>query len=101
MAFWNVKLSALLVRNARNGRHPSLHLCIRPALRNCITQFYSTDDGSQNVSNLPVQTDLLDKYRSLVTLGYIEYNEEQVRVVMKVRLRCSSRVKSRSNRNLC
>ncbi|PPR07706.1 hypothetical protein CVT26_003729 [Gymnopilus dilepis] len=85
MVFWNVKLSALLVRNARNGRHPSLHSCIRPALRNCRTQFYSTDDGSQNVSNLPVQTDLLDKYRSLVTLGYIEYNEEQVRVVMKLR----------------
>ncbi|KAF8904406.1 AFG1-like ATPase-domain-containing protein [Gymnopilus junonius] len=38
----------------------------------------------RNISNLP-ETDLLEKYISLVTLGDIEYDEEQVRVVMKLR----------------
>ncbi|EPQ56948.1 hypothetical protein GLOTRDRAFT_39171, partial [Gloeophyllum trabeum ATCC 11539] len=34
---------------------------------------------------LPQQVDLLDRYRGLVTLGKIKYDEEQVRVVMQLR----------------
>ncbi|KAH9485556.1 Lactation elevated protein 1-like protein B [Psilocybe cubensis] len=38
-----------------------------------------------HASNLPTQTDLLEKYRGLVTLGHIKYDEEQIRAVMKLR----------------
>jgi hypothetical protein len=33
---------------------------------------------------LPQHTDLLDRYRALVTAGEIQYDEEQIRVVMQV-----------------
>ncbi|KIJ68128.1 hypothetical protein HYDPIDRAFT_165832 [Hydnomerulius pinastri MD-312] len=36
-------------------------------------------------SNVPQQTDLLERYRGLVALGKIRYDEEQVRVVMRLR----------------
>lgn len=39
---------------------------------------------SRKFSTLPQTTDLLDRYRALVSLGKIQYDEEQVRVVMKV-----------------
>ncbi|KAG5638052.1 hypothetical protein H0H81_002086 [Sphagnurus paluster] len=36
-------------------------------------------------SGLPVQLDLLERYRALISLGKIQYDEEQVRVVMQLR----------------
>ncbi|KII92426.1 hypothetical protein PLICRDRAFT_50808 [Plicaturopsis crispa FD-325 SS-3] len=36
-------------------------------------------------SNVPQQVDLLERYRGLVLLGKIKYDEEQVRVVMQLR----------------
>jgi len=38
----------------------------------------------QYTTGLPQSTDLLQRYRGLVALGKIQYDEEQVRVVMKV-----------------
>lgn len=35
-------------------------------------------------TNLPVQVDLLERYRGLVALGRIKEDEEQIRVVMQV-----------------
>ncbi|KAG6917320.1 hypothetical protein DXG01_002978 [Tephrocybe rancida] len=40
--------------------------------------------GSRSV-NLPAQIDLLERYRGLVALGEIDYDKDQVRVVMKLR----------------
>lgn len=40
---------------------------------------------STSTSNLPQVLDLLERYRGLVALGQINYDEEQVRVVMQVR----------------
>lgn len=39
---------------------------------------------AQNASNLPASTDLLEVYRGLVAQGRLRWDEEQVRVVMKV-----------------
>ncbi|GLB37031.1 putative AFG1-like ATPase [Lyophyllum shimeji] len=44
-----------------------------------------TCSGSVAASGLPVQVDLLERYRAHVALGTIEYDEEQVRVVMQLR----------------
>ncbi|KAH9892646.1 hypothetical protein C8Q73DRAFT_67209 [Cubamyces lactineus] len=35
--------------------------------------------------NLPAQIDLLERYRGMVALGRIEEDEEQIRVIMKLR----------------
>ncbi|KAG0707092.1 AFG1-like ATPase-domain-containing protein [Suillus ampliporus] len=48
----------------------------------CHGEEFSTESGP---TNLPQQTDLLEKYRSQVALGKIRYDEEQVRVVMRLR----------------
>lgn len=48
-----------------------------------IERRYSHFDGTFS-SNLPQTVDLLERYRGLVTLGTIKYDEEQVRVVMQV-----------------
>ncbi|KAJ3500907.1 hypothetical protein NLJ89_g9580 [Agrocybe chaxingu] len=45
----------------------------------------SVQRRGDDTANLPIQVDLLEKYRSLVTLGRINYDEEQIRVVMKLR----------------
>ncbi|KAG1751352.1 AFG1-like ATPase-domain-containing protein [Suillus paluster] len=53
-----------------------------------IKNWYSTCSEAQTESgptNLPQQIDLLEKYRSQVALGKIRYDEEQVRVVMRLR----------------
>lgn len=39
-----------------------------------------------DVSGLPQQLDLLERYRGLVALGRVSYDEEQVRVIAQVRL---------------
>lgn len=36
-------------------------------------------------TNLPANVDLLERYRGLVTLGRIQEDEEQIRVIMQVR----------------
>lgn len=41
---------------------------------------------SKDSENLPQPVDLLERYRGLVALGEIDYDEEQVRVVMQVRI---------------
>ncbi|KAH9948963.1 AFG1-like ATPase-domain-containing protein [Amylocystis lapponica] len=41
--------------------------------------------NSEKVSHLPQQLDLLEKYRGLVALGRIKYDDEQIRVVMQLR----------------
>ena len=38
------------------------------------------------VSGLPQQIDLLERYRGLVALGRVTYDEEQVRIIVQVRL---------------
>ncbi|KAF5357382.1 hypothetical protein D9758_005841 [Tetrapyrgos nigripes] len=40
---------------------------------------------SRFLSTLPQQVDLLDRYRGLVALGKIQYDEPQVRVIMQLR----------------
>lgn len=45
-------------------------------------------NAADNTTNLPVHVDLLEKYRALVALGHVQYNEEQVRVVMRVGMKC-------------
>lgn len=49
-----------------------------------------SEDGGANVassstSNLPASTDLLEVYRGMVAQGRLRWDEEQVRVVMRVR----------------
>ncbi|KAF5385887.1 hypothetical protein D9615_002581 [Tricholomella constricta] len=41
--------------------------------------------SSGSGSGLPVQVDLLERYRALVALGRISYDDEQIRVVMQLR----------------
>ncbi|KAH7920715.1 hypothetical protein BV22DRAFT_1114755 [Leucogyrophana mollusca] len=40
---------------------------------------------STNLTTLPQRADLLERYRGLVTLGRIKYDEDQLRVVMQLR----------------
>lgn len=42
------------------------------------------DEQSRSRHRLPQQTDLLDIYRGLVITGRIQYDEDQIRVVMEV-----------------
>ncbi|KZT22234.1 hypothetical protein NEOLEDRAFT_1072044 [Neolentinus lepideus HHB14362 ss-1] len=53
--------------------------------RRIYTTRTSAESAGSNPSNVPQQVDLLDRYRGLVALGKIKYDEEQVRVVMQLR----------------
>lgn len=53
--------------------------------------YYSALSSDDTFSNLPQQVDLLERYRGLVTAGIIQYDEEQLRVVMQVLAYISSR----------
>jgi hypothetical protein len=55
-------------------------ICSQPAPANSLRLGLQT----RWTSNLPQNTDLLERYRGLVAVGQIEYDEEQVRVVMEV-----------------
>ena len=46
-------------------------------------EHYSPANRQYN-TNLPIQVDLLERYRGLVALGRIKEDEEQIRVVMQV-----------------
>ncbi|KAJ7451753.1 AFG1-like ATPase-domain-containing protein [Mycena galericulata] len=41
--------------------------------------------GAVPFSTLPQHTDLLEKYRAMVTTGQIQYDEDQIRVIMQLR----------------
>lgn len=43
------------------------------------------NEQSRSRHRLPQQTDLLDIYRGLVITGRIQYDEDQIRVIMEVR----------------
>ena len=45
----------------------------------------SAAGSHRNVSGLPQQLDLLERYRGLVVMGRVTYAEEQVRVIAQVR----------------
>lgn len=45
-----------------------------------------TTKSRPDVSGLPQQLDLLERYRGLVVLGRLSYAEEQIRVIFQVRL---------------
>ena len=44
----------------------------------------------RNITNLPAQIALLERYRGLVALGRVQEDEEQVRVIMQVSIPVSS-----------
>ncbi|KAI0071648.1 hypothetical protein K474DRAFT_1712288 [Panus rudis PR-1116 ss-1] len=72
---------ALLVMQRRTV-NVSHRLCVLfRGLRTSSPRLSHEDSGS----NLPQTVDLLETYRGLVTLGKVRYDEEQIRVVMKLR----------------
>ena len=82
---------SFLVRQSRASRY---------GVRNCLCasatgirevilphRCYASDStAASGGSQLPQQTDLLDVYRGLAATGRIKYDEDQVRVVMQVRI---------------
>lgn len=59
------------------------HLRFKHAVR---LAYHTTRRWQHSASNqLPVQLDLLERYRSLVASGQINYDEDQIRVVMQLR----------------
>ncbi|TFY80899.1 hypothetical protein EWM64_g3117 [Hericium alpestre] len=55
-------------------------------LRACCTRRGThTAASSENHSGLPQPTDLLEQYRGLVALGKLQYDEDQIRVIMQLR----------------
>lgn len=67
-------------------RHRTLDTSIKTVRR-----AYSVSFPTRTASRLPQQTDLLERYRSLVTLGRITHDEQQIRIVMQVRRTASRR----------
>lgn len=68
-------------------RSVSLQTTSRATLLSCASRFHSATtlcETDKSQSNLPAQIDLLDRYRGLVTLGRIQEDEEQIRVIMQV-----------------
>ncbi|KAJ7282878.1 AFG1-like ATPase-domain-containing protein [Mycena rebaudengoi] len=50
-----------------------------------LSKHYRLHKATYSTTMLPQHTDLLDRYRALVTAGEIQYDEEQIRVVMQLR----------------
>ncbi|KDQ57396.1 hypothetical protein JAAARDRAFT_78605 [Jaapia argillacea MUCL 33604] len=58
---------------------------IRTASRVHFSSPATGDSDELGSIGLPQQVDLLDRYRGLVALGKIQYDEDQIRVIMKLR----------------
>ncbi len=68
-------------------RSVSLQTTSKATLPTCASRFHSAAtlyQTDKSRSNLPAQIDLLERYRGLVTLGRIQEDEEQIRVIMQV-----------------
>lgn len=91
-------MKAVEVQGAVGSKRPPSHqaLLIYPILSdNFIIIMFRSNSLAWNqhstrrlMSNLPQQVDLLERYRGLVALGRIKYDENQVRVIMQVGLYC-------------
>ncbi|KAJ7497659.1 AFG1-like ATPase-domain-containing protein [Mycena latifolia] len=62
-------------------RFSTTNLCYRPFSH----LSHSFDALNSKYSTLPQPTDLLDKYRGMVATGQIQYDKDQVRVIMQLR----------------
>lgn len=56
-------------------------------LRKSVQNLHFASASLQDLQNrnLPAQVDVLDRYQTLVTLGKITYQEDQVRLILQVR----------------
>ncbi|KAI0744112.1 AFG1-like ATPase-domain-containing protein [Daedaleopsis nitida] len=64
---------------------PSARRYSRITLRHFTSDWYADQRPRRYSTYLPVQTDLLERYRGLVASGRIQQDEEQIRVIMQLR----------------
>ncbi|KAH9839231.1 AFG1-like ATPase-domain-containing protein [Rhodofomes roseus] len=68
-------------------RYPVVAVSIAPLVAGSVRHHTTNTTGfaEKEVSGLPQQLDLLERYRGLVAIGRIQYDEEQVRLIAQLR----------------